>query len=63
MLVRGYESGKQSVFGNRVGWAKTYLDKAGLISSVRRGVYRITAAGKAVLAERPKEINEHLSEE
>lgn len=50
-------SGKQSVFDNRVGWAKTYLDKAGLIASVRRGVYRITDDGKAVLAERPKDIS------
>ena len=31
-------SGKQSVFDNRVGWAKTYLDKAGLLETVRRGV-------------------------
>jgi restriction system protein len=54
-------SGKQTFFDNRVGWAKTYLDKAGLITSVRRGVYRITDAGKAVLAERPKAIsNEYL---
>jgi restriction system protein len=50
-------SGKQSYFDNRVGWAKTYLDKAGLITTVRRGAYRITDAGKAVLAERPKAIN------
>jgi restriction system protein len=50
-------SGKQTFFDNRVGWAKTYLDKAGLITSVRRGVYRIIDAGKAVLAEGPKDIN------
>jgi restriction system protein len=50
-------SGKQSVFDNRVGWAKTYMDKAGLVESVRRGVYRITKAGKAVLAEKPAQID------
>lgn len=50
-------SGKQSVFDNGVGWAKTYLDKAGLITSVRRGVYRVTDAGRTVLAERPKDID------
>lgn len=26
-------SGKQGVFDNRVGWAKTYMDKAGLLTS------------------------------
>jgi restriction endonuclease Mrr len=29
-------SGKQSLFSNRVHWAKTYLNKAGLIESTRR---------------------------
>lgn len=50
-------SGKQSVFDNRVGWSKTYLDKAGLLLSVKRGVYRITDAGKAVVARPPKRID------
>lgn len=30
-------SGKQPVFRNRVGWARTYLKKAGLVESVARG--------------------------
>ncbi|ABS25292.1 restriction endonuclease [Anaeromyxobacter sp. Fw109-5] len=55
-------SGKQSVFDNRVGWAKTYLDKAGLISSVRRGVYQITKEGRSVLTERPREITKSYLE-
>lgn len=50
-------SGKQSVFDNRVGWAKTYLEKAGLIQTLRRGVYRITPAGQAALASKPKSID------
>lgn len=50
-------SGKQNVFDNRVGWAKTYLDKAGLIATVRRGTYRITDTGKAVLAKKPSAID------
>jgi restriction endonuclease Mrr len=29
-------NGRQAVFDNRVGWAKTYLDKAGLLTSPRR---------------------------
>ena len=39
-------SGRQSVFKNRVGWAKTYLLKAGLIDSPVRATIRITEDGK-----------------
>jgi restriction system protein len=55
-------SGRQSVFDNRVGWAKTYMDKAGLIATVKRGVYRITDAGRGVLAERPASIDKKYLE-
>jgi restriction system protein len=55
-------SGKQSVFDNRMGWAKTYLDKAGLVSSVRRGVYRITDQGRAALAEKPGSLSKKYLE-
>src|SRR3954453_17915268 len=50
-------SGKQSVFASRVGWAKTYLEKAGLLATVSRGRYRITDAGRAVLAKKPQRID------
>lgn len=43
-------SGKQSIFDNRVAWAKTYLDKAGLIETPQRGKYCITAEGKKALS-------------
>lgn len=39
-------SGKQGVFANRVGWAKTYMQKAGLISTISRGIYKITSIGQ-----------------
>ncbi len=42
-------SGKQSIMDNRVGWARTYLFKAGLIQSPRRGYHQISANGKEVL--------------
>ena len=35
-----------SIWRNRLGWAITYLKKAGLIESVSRGVYEITALGR-----------------
>lgn len=43
-------SGTQRTFDNRVGWARTYLDKAGLIETPLRGKYRITTAGKTALS-------------
>ena len=43
-------SGKQSKFDNRVAWARTYLDKAGLIETPTRGKYRITDEGKKALS-------------
>ena len=42
-------SGQQTVIANRVGWAKTYMKKAGLIQNPGRGRVRITAEGAAVL--------------
>jgi len=50
-------SGVQSLFSNRVHWAKTYLGKAGLIESTRRGHFRITPRGRQVLEARPKRID------
>jgi len=44
-------SGNQGVFENRVGWARTYLKKAGLLEYVKRGVLRITPNGLQVLSE------------
>lgn len=50
-------SGKQAVIENRIGWAKTYLVKAGLLESTRRSVFRITDVGVQVLAKRPKQLD------
>lgn len=50
-------SGPTSVFINRVAWAKTYLKRAGLIDSTRRGVYCITDRGRNVLEQKPEKIN------
>lgn len=35
-------SGRQTTFSNRVGWAITYLKKAGLLEATRRAHFRIT---------------------
>ncbi|BBH51993.1 winged helix-turn-helix domain-containing protein [Fluviispira sanaruensis] len=49
-------SGAQTVFDNRVGWAKTYLKKAGLIYYPERGFVLINSKGKALLSENLTEI-------
>lgn len=50
-------SGKQTMFANRVHWAKTYLVKAGLAEGTRRGYFRITPRGQAALADAKATIN------
>ncbi len=53
-------SGIQSTFVNRVGWASTYMKKAGLLEATRRGYYRITPRGQELLKKQPKAINVKL---
>ncbi len=49
-------SGRQSTFDNRVGWARTYMKKAGLLESTRRGYFQITKRGLDVLRNSPATI-------
>jgi restriction system protein len=51
-------SGRQPRFDNRVGWAKTYLQKAGLLEAAGRAAFRITPRGIATVQERPTVIND-----
>ena len=50
-------SGQQRIFRNRIGWARTYLKKAVLIESPRRGVFKISERGKTVLRSSPLRID------
>lgn len=50
-------SGRQEVFDNRVGWARTHLTKAGLLEKTRRGHYVISERGRQVLAQNPNRID------
>lgn len=50
-------SGGGTIFADRVGWAKTYLKKAGLLDSKRRGYFYITDRGISVLNQNPSKIN------
>ncbi|MBN1166418.1 MAG: restriction endonuclease [Methanospirillaceae archaeon] len=53
-------SGVQSTFHNRVGWAKTYLKKAGLLITPSRGKVQITERGVSVLSHNPDHINQNF---
>jgi restriction system protein len=44
-------SGRTTTFSSRAHWAKTYLERAGLVTSPARGKVQITDSGKALLAE------------
>ena len=44
----------------RLGWTKTYLVKAGLVKTVRRGVYSITEEGRKLLDSGVKITNHDL---
>lgn len=55
ILSSGY-----SVYINRVGWACTYLKKAGLVESVKRGHHRLTEEGKYVLTSPPPVLDNNF---
>lgn len=50
-------SGSQYIIDNRVGWARTYLKKAGLLESPKRSYFKITPLGLDVLKKNPPAIN------
>jgi restriction system protein len=50
-------SGQQPIFYNRVGWARTYLKKAGLLDDPKRGYFQITQRGREVLSKNPQRID------
>ncbi len=56
-LAEMLPSGRQTVFKNRVAWAKTYLKKAGLLDSPARATIVITNVGKQVVADNPDKID------
>ncbi|MDD4996850.1 MAG: restriction endonuclease [Syntrophales bacterium] len=50
-------SGVQGLFDNRVNWARTYMKKASLLESPKRGVHKITKRGLDVLSKNPTRID------
>ena len=47
-------SGTSTVIGSRVGWARTYMKKAGLLEATKRGYIRLTERGLNLLKQNPK---------
>ena len=61
-LTHTLPSGRQTTVRSRVGWAKTYLVKAGLIEQPKRGICLITERGKAALASGHTIDNHYLAQ-
>lgn len=56
-------SGSAFVINNRIGWARTYLTKAGLLLTTKRGYFRISEEGKKLLQKEPTFINSKMLKE
>jgi restriction system protein len=56
-LAEPLPSGRQAKFSNRVAWAKSYLQQAGLLVSPRRGHFQVSARGCDVLKTKPSRID------
>jgi restriction system protein len=50
-------SGTQRLFNNRVAWALTYIRKAVLVESPKRGIFKITDRGQQVLSQGLEKID------
>ncbi len=56
-------SGRQTILDNRVGWARTYLTKAGLLETTRRAHFVITSRGISALQDHTVKIdNDYLKQ-
>ena len=56
-LAEMLPSRRTTTFVNRVAWATTYVQIAGLLERVRRGVYQLTEESRAVLRNPPARID------
>lgn len=54
-----YPSGKAIIFTDRVSWALSYLNLAGLVDKPKRGYYRINETSRGLLAT-PEKINAYI---
>lgn len=57
--LRMYDSGNGPIFRDRISWALSYLNLAGLVFRPKRAVYQISEQGLNMLA-RPNEISDYV---
>ena len=57
-----HKSGRMSRLEYRIGWAKTYLKKYGLLDNSTRGVWSLTAVGHRTESIDPDEVAKHVVE-
>ncbi len=55
--IQQIPSGRQATIQNRVSWAATYLKKAELLESSKRGYFKVTPLGLGVLKNPPPKID------
>lgn len=61
-LHEEYESGNGKIFYDRISWALSYMNMAGLLEKPKRGVYEISPLGTEKLAS-PENINGFVADE
>lgn len=57
-ITRLYPNQKNLIFYDRIQWALTFLKHAGLLISIKRGVFKITERGHNVLKQNPERIDD-----
>jgi restriction system protein len=62
-MAQRLPSGVKRTFDDRVSWASTYMKKAGLLQSPKRGHYQITERGLDVLHSPPSRITNEFLEQ
>jgi restriction system protein len=62
-MAQRLPSGVKRTFDDRVSWASTYMKKAGLLQSPKRGYYQITERGLGVFQSPPSRITNEFLEQ
>lgn len=61
-ILREYESGNARIFYDRISWALSYMNMAGLVRKPKRGVYQISEKGLELLR-KPDTLNDYIAEQ
>ena len=57
-----YDSGNGPVFVDRINWAMSYLNMAGLVSKPKRGIYQINVIGHEIL-KTPEKLQDYINKQ